>query len=244
MTTMVLNENKYDAKHPLDREFVKELLEGPLASMHELGVPEDMRYITVMSLLQGYMAALAMDVNRAYGECFFQHSRQLAQQHGKNFYHLVVTTDDWVRSMEEKTLVFSCELVVDDWKDEIYPYTLAALCAVNIKTHYLLSIELHNSKREVIYYTRIFPLSPRRITTDKLPGIKLCASAVRIGEEFLNDDCCMNCNKALKSPMLCSGCHVRRYCSATCQRFEWPEHKKLCHLLNSLRQENIVLKEA
>jgi hypothetical protein len=40
---------------------------------------------------------------------------------------------------------------------------------------------------------------------------------------------CGECGKALESPLRCSRCRARWYCSAACKRANWPRHKSSCH---------------
>lgn len=39
---------------------------------------------------------------------------------------------------------------------------------------------------------------------------------------------CSSCTILLDDVKRCSRCHARNYCSVTCQKKEWPEHKKSC----------------
>mmetsp|Transcript_22573 Transcript_22573/g.33141 ORF Transcript_22573/g.33141 Transcript_22573/m.33141 type:complete len:235 (+) Transcript_22573:89-793(+) len=39
---------------------------------------------------------------------------------------------------------------------------------------------------------------------------------------------CINCKKVVKKNLVCSRCKNISYCSSTCQREHWKEHKKMC----------------
>merc|ERR1712232_812406 len=38
------------------------------------------------------------------------------------------------------------------------------------------------------------------------------------------------CRKSCTKPLKCGGCKVAIYCSATCQKDDWPSHKKVCNI--------------
>jgi hypothetical protein len=40
---------------------------------------------------------------------------------------------------------------------------------------------------------------------------------------------CGQCGKQLATPLRCSRCRARWYCSPECQRTDWPKHKSTCH---------------
>lgn len=55
---------------------------------------------------------------------------------------------------------------------------------------------------------------------------------------------CENCQKDLTELLKCGGCNSVYYCSQTCQKANWGEHKKVCSFKPSQTTKSEALKEA
>jgi tetratricopeptide (TPR) repeat protein len=60
------------------------------------------------------------------------------------------------------------------------------------------------------------------------------SSPQNVGREYIECDSpvCSNLNPSKR----CSRCHLAYYCSATCQRAHFPEHRNECHDINKMRE--------
>lgn len=87
-------------------------------------------------------------------------------------------------------------------------------------------ISLHGVKQKK-YGTKLVPL------LNSYNALML----TRIGKLNLN---CGFCNK--KTPKYrCSGCNLMQYCSETCSRRDWPQHKKICQSLKIISDDAVLI---
>ena len=65
-------------------------------------------------------------------------------------------------------------------------------------------------------------------------GAKLTAADKRLVKELRQEGTsrkCVECQTQLGIPMLCGSCRATAYCSADCQKRDWPQHRKICQAM-------------
>lgn len=88
------------------------------------------------------------------------------------------------------------------------------------------------------------PKNRKVISTTKIPKFtKIFASDPLVTASFSGnrDRYCEVCLKRGEKLSKCSACGSSYYCSADCQRADWPQHKLECKLFNELRQKKYTV---